>query len=119
MTKVVRILVNDSDATDSSSDEIEDRPLKKQYVKEIKIEETGVSHKEEMQITKPPIIKKARTRSNNQNYRGLRQRPWGHWIPWCETEFRDKSQQGRKYLGDYTLDFETDYTSDLVANLEI
>ncbi|KAK0606096.1 hypothetical protein LWI29_034119 [Acer saccharum] len=102
--KVLRILVNDSDATDSSSDENEDRPVKKQYVKEIKIEETGVSHKEEIQITRPwpPIlIKKGRTRSNSQNYCGVRQRPWGHWLPWCETdELRDKSQQGRrKYHG--------------------
>ncbi|KAK2657260.1 hypothetical protein Ddye_010312 [Dipteronia dyeriana] len=100
VSKVLRILVNDSDATDSSSDEIEDRdPVKKQYVKEIKIEGTGVSYKEKIQMTKPQIIKKARSRSDSQNYRGVRQMQWGHWLPWCETVFRDMSRQGRKYLG--------------------
>ncbi|KAA8516139.1 hypothetical protein F0562_019318 [Nyssa sinensis] len=112
--RVVRIFVSDGNATDSSSDEDDDRircHRVKKYISEIRIEAccsktNGVnrsrnvnkrpnSSKKEENLVKNRSIKQCL--GNCKKFRGVRQRPWGKWA----AEIRDPLRRARIWLGTY------------------
>lgn len=101
--KLVRIILTDGDATDSSSDEEEEimcaRRVKR-HVRQISFELPTVSSDKSSKqepARKRPLRSPASEPTRRKKFRGVRQRPWGRWA----AEIRDPTRRKRVWLGTF------------------
>ncbi|KAL1558760.1 pathogenesis-related genes transcriptional activator PTI6-like [Salvia divinorum] len=93
--KVVRFVLVDAEATDSSGDESDASVHRvRRHVEEITFKAPMPIHRQNKKRRRSPTGSDAPRRGK---FRGVRQRPWGRWA----AEIRDPTQGKRVWLGTY------------------
>lgn len=107
--RLVRIILTDPYATDSSSDDEEREENKeprkgKKFVKRVKRHVEEINFEQIRPSGLPPTISRRRVSrslksdvSCRKKFRGVRQRPWGRWA----AEIRDPNRRKRVWLGTF------------------